>query len=850
MTRVALKSIAARRLRAVLTALSIVLGVAMIAGSLILTDTVDRAFTSIFSSSYAQTDLVVRGAPVVDDSSAGSPTVSDDLLRRIETLPGVEAAAGSLVDFSGTGNTAKILGRDGEVVGGGPNFGFGVDPSDERFNPLTLTEGRWASGAGEVVVDVETARDEGFGPGSAVRVAGDGPAREFTVTGVARLGDLESQGGATIAVFDVDTARNVLGKTGFDAIGVAAAAGTSVDELSRRIEAVLPPAAQLSTGEEQAASDKQVVGEGITFIRGTLLAFGGIALFVGAFVIFNTLSITVAQRSRELATLRTLGASRRQVRRSVTVEAALTGLGASLVGLGLGVGLAKGLTALFESMGLALPQAETVFATRTVVVSLVAGTLITLLAGLVPAVRATRVPPIAAVREGAVLPAGRLARMAPAIAVAAVAAAGALLAVGAWAGGGLPAFGAGAVLLFVGVAIVASRLVRPIAALVGWPMALLGRAPGSLARQNAVRNPARTAATAAALMVGLALVTFVSVLGAGLLDSTEKGVERQVSAGYVVTSSNGSDPLPTAVGRTLAASPDAGTVSSVRGDEGLVGGSQQDVAGIDPATIASVYRFTWTEGSDASLAALEGDGVVVERAFAEDHDLAVGSPLAIVSPSGERLQRTVSGVYDPPRLSSLLGTALVSQEAFDAAFPRAKDTYSFVSGTGVASDVGAAALESSLAAYPDAEVNTVAGFADEYAEDLSTILNLLYVLLALSVVVSVFGMVNTMVLAVHERTREIGMLRAAGMTRRQARRMVRGESVVTALIGAALGLPLGVALAALVTASLSDYGVELAVPAASLAVFALVAVAVGVIAAIAPARRASRLDVLRALQYE
>jgi putative ABC transport system permease protein len=851
MTWVALKSMAGRRLRAALTALAIVLGVAMIAGSLILTDTIDRAFTSIFSSSYTQTDLVVRGESVVDESFAGTPTVPAELLPRIEALPGVEAAAGSLVDFSGTGSTAKLLDRDGEVVGGNmPSFGFGVDPADGRFNPMTLKTGAWASGPDQVVIDAETAADQGFGVGDAVRVAAEGPAREFTVTGVAGFGDLNSMGGATIALFDVPTARDVLGKTGFDAIQVAAAPGTSTEELGARIEALLPAGAELATGEEQAASDKEVVSEGITFIRGFLLAFGGVALFVGAFVIFNTLSITVAQRSRELATLRTLGASRRQVLRSVVVEAAAIGLAASLAGLALGVALAKGLTALFDSVGFTMPQGDMVFASRTVVVSLLVGTLITLLAGLVPAVRATRVPPIAAVREGAALPAGRLSRLAPAIAVAAIAAAGGLLATGVWGGGGLLAFGAGALLALVGVAVVSARLVRPIAALVGWPIALLGGAAGKLARQNAVRNPARTASTAAALMIGLALVTFVSVLGAGLLDSTEKGVQRQLGDGYVVTSTNGWDPLPTAVGRSLAAAPEAGTVSSVRGDEGLVGGSQQDVAGVDPATIASVYRFAWTEGSDAALAALDGDGVVVERSFADDHDLAIGSPLAITSPSGEVLQRTVSGVYDPPRLSSLLGTALISQEAFDGAFPRAKDTYTFASGSGPASDSGAAALESSLAAFPDAEVRTVAGFTDRYAEELSTILNLLYVLLALSVVVSVFGMVNTMVLAVHERTREIGMLRAVGMTRRQARRMVRGESVVTALIGAALGLPLGVALAALVTASLSDYGVELAVPVGSLVVFALVAVAVGVLAAIAPARRASRLDVLHALQYE
>ena len=412
------------------------------------------------------------------------------------------------------------------------------------------------------------------------------------------------------------------------------------------------------------------------------------------------------------------------------------------------------------------------------------------------------------------------------------------------------ALAGGSLLLFGGVAAVSSRLVRPIAALVGAPIAALGGAAGSLARRNAVRNPSRTAATAAALMVGLALVTFVSVLGAGLTGTVERGVESQVSAGYVVGSTNGWDPLPTAVGRELASDPAAGTVSSVRQDAALVEGSRQDVGGVDPATIASVYRFDWAEGSDAALATLAGDGVVVERSFAEDHDLAIGSPLAIVSPSGDGIERTVTGIYDPPRLASLLGTALISQEAFDAAFPRPKDVYTLVAGDGPATDAGAAALETSLAGFPDAKVSTLARFTDDYAADLSTILNLLYVLLALSVVVSVFGMVNTMVLSVHERTREIGMLRAVGMTRRQARRMVRGESVITALIGAALGLPLGVAVAALVTGSLSEWGVELTIPGGALMTFALVAVVVGVVAAIAPARRAARLDVLRALQYE
>ena len=855
MTWVALKSLAERRLRAALTALAIVLGVAMVAGSFILTDTIDRAFTNIFSGSYTQTDLVVRGTALVDESFAGTPTVSEELLPRIEALPGVEAASGGLMDMSGTGNTAKLLDRDGDVIGGNaPQFGFGVDPSEQRFNPFTLADGSWAAGPGQVVIDQTTAEDNGFGVGDAVRVAAEGPVREFTIAGIARFGGVDSLGGVTFAVFDVPTARDVLGKTGFDAIQVAAAPGTSTQELGRRIEALLPPTAELATGDEQASADKEVVSEGITFIRGFLLAFGGIALFVGAFVIFNTLSITVAQRSRELATLRTLGASRRQVLRSVVVEAGVIGLAASLVGLGVGLGLAKGLTALMDSMGLTLPQADTVFATRTVVVSLLVGTLVTLLAGIVPAIRATRVPPIAAVREGAVAPRGRLSRLTPVAALATIGLAGALLAQGVLGGGDtnerLLVLGGGSLLLFVGVAMISSRLVRPIAALVGWPIARLGGASGDLARQNAVRNPGRTAATAAALMIGLALVTFVSVLGSGLVDSSRSAVERQVGADYVVSSTNGWDPLPPALGERIAATADAGTVTSVRLDSAVVDGAGEDVGGVDPATIGSGYHFEWSQGSNAALATLDADGAVVTKTFAEDHGLTVGSPLTIVSPSGDEVHRTVTGIFAPPRLSPLIGTALISQEAFDAAFPRPKDLYTFVSGTGAPTAGGAAALEAGLSAFPDAKVATESAFADAYSDELSTILNLLYVLLALSVVVSVFGMVNTMVLSVHERTRELGMLRAVGMTRRQARRMVRGESVITALIGAALGLPVGVAVAALVTESLSGWGVELALPIETLAVFALVAAAVGVVAAVLPARRASRLDVLHALQYE
>ena len=849
MTWVSLKSLMERRTRAILTAMAIVLGVAMIAGSLILTDTIDRAFTDVFGASYTKTDLVVRGTPVVEDSFAGAPTVPASLLPRIQSVPGVAEAGGNLVDFSGSGNTAKMLDKDGTVItGSNPSFGFGIDPSHPRFTPLTLSEGAWAAGPGQVVVDQGTASAHGFHVGDTVRIVAEGPAQTFTITGLAKFGDLDSLGGATIAVFDVPTARTVLGKTGFDLIQIAADPGVSQAELASRIAPLLPQDAQVQTGDEQAAADKAVVSEAITFIRGILLAFGGIALFVGAFVIFNTLSITVAQRSRELATLRTLGASRRQVLRSVIAEAAIIGVVASLVGLALGWFLASGLTALFGAMGLDMPQGDTVFATSTVVIALLAGTVVTLLAGVVPAIRATRVPPIAAVREGATTSEGTLSRRSAVVALAATALAGAALARGLLAGGlgtgeRMTMIGAGVLALFIGVATVSSRLVRPIAALVGWPIARTGAA-GALARENAVRNPARTASTAAALMIGLALVTFVSVLGSGLTDTAKSDVTQQISASHVVTSKNGWDPSPIAAGRAIAAGNPGAVVSSVREDQARVDGSGTAVDGVDPGTIAGVYRFTWVDGSDRSLATLDGDGAIVTETFADDHDLTVGSHVRILTPSGERMTRTVAGIMDPPSLMPVLSDVLISQQAFDAAFPRPKDTLTLVSGADTA------AIERSLARFPDTTIDTTAGYAVASTKDLSTILNMLYVLLALSVVVSVFGMVNTLVLAVHERTRELGMLRAVGMTRRQARRMVRGESVVTALIGAAIGLPLGIGMAALATRAMSEWGVTLSLPVVPLVAFVLVAVVVGVIAAVAPARRAARLDVLRALQYE
>ncbi len=587
----------------------------MVSGSYIFTDTISKAFTAILADSYAGTSAVVSGKEVVEFSSSGNAAVPTALLARVKALPEVEAAAGTFIDFENDSNEAELIDKKGKAIspgGDAPTFGFGMNAGDERFSPLKLAKGRWASARHEVAIDAGTAEKYGFAVGDAIGVAAGGrPVERFRLTGLVRLGSVDSIGNATISVFDVATAQALFDKQGrFDSISVAAAPGVSPAELVRAIEPVLPSSAEVKTAAERAGAATKDINEEASAVRYVLFGFGGIALFVGAFVILNTLSITVAQRTREFATLRTLGASRRQVLRSVLLEGLLIGLFASLVGLFLGLGLAVGMDAIFAAVGIELPEAGTVFAPRTVIVSLLVGTTITVLASLVPALRATRVPPIAAVREGATLPRSLLAPLAPWIALATIALGVAAFAYGLFAGGlstkeVLLLLALGCFALFIGVALIASRLVRPLAALVGWPAGQVGGAAGRLARANAVRNPGRTAATAAALMIGLALVTFVAVLGQVITTSFAKETGRIVQADYLLTAQDGFSPLPTQAGEKLASAPGVDLISSVRSDTRARARARSSrlSASIRPRSRPSASS-NGTRGSDEALAAL------------------------------------------------------------------------------------------------------------------------------------------------------------------------------------------------------------------------------------------------------
>ncbi|HWM09949.1 MAG TPA: FtsX-like permease family protein [Solirubrobacteraceae bacterium] len=790
--KVTLKGLAARPVRTLLSALAIVVGVAFVAAALTLTGAMRGAADSLSSAAYDGTDAVVVAKTAFDpgvDSFTEQPVLPAATLERVRSAPGVEVAVGDISD------SAQIIGRDGDPVGTGPYFGSGFDaatPGAEALTPFRLADGRWAAGPGEVVIDQGTSENEDYALGSRIRVATRGEAREFEVVGIATFADVKSLGVATFAVFDLDAAQTLFAKDGYDRVlvagdtrGVAAAAGSDAAVRS-------------------AAADDRFDLEGlksfVDILRTILLAFAGVALLVGAFTIFNALSIAIAQRTRELGLLRMVGASRRQVRRGVLIEALAIGLGASLVGIVVGVLLASGLEGLFDAMGLSLPVAGLSLSGGTIVAGLLVGTGVTLVAALLPARRATRVPPVAALRE-----AGE--------------------------GGGrvrLP-----------------GRIVRFVTGLVARPSERLGGTAGSLARRNAMRHPGRTAATAAALLIGVALVTAVTVVANGLEDVSAGSLDRRVQAGTVISATDGWSPIDPAIERAAASAPGVTAVSSMRQDGALAFGQEEGVNGVDPATVTKVFAYDLTAGDEAAVAALGAGGALVDEGWAIEHGLAVGDRFEITAPRGDRLALTVRAIEESPVLDIMgLGPITISREAFDGTFAAERNRFTLVAGGDVA------AIEKAIAAFPEAEALSKADYIELQTQFIGQILAVLWVLLALAVIVSLFGIVNTLVLATFERRRELGTLRAMGMSRRQLRRMVRHESIITALMGALPGIAVGLGIAFAAVAALGEYGLEFVIPTGALVAVAAIAVLAGMAAAVLPARRASRTDVLAALAYE
>ena len=886
MIRVALGGMLGRKLRTVLTGLAVVLGVAMVAGTLTLTGSINHAFNFIFTSVRQGSDAVITGKAAFSvDNGQGSfaPTLPASLLDRVRKLPAVGLADGE-VD-----STVTLIDHKGKAVvfGGAPNLGFSIEDASSPFNPLQLIAGSWPK-AGDIVIDRNTAKRKHFAVGDTIGAQAEGPVRTFRISGIVRFGAASSLGGATLAGFDLPTAQSFFDKPGvLDQIAVAKKGGASQASLLQQIRSVLPKTAQVRTGTAQAQEDKKQTDSFISFLGDFLLAFGGIALFVGSFVIANSLSITIAQRTRELATTRTLGASRRQVLTSIVVEALVMGTLASIAGLFVGLGLAKLLFRLFDAVGFTLPNSGIIVTSGTVILSLAAGIVVTLLASLRPAVRATRVPPIAAVREGATIPQSRFHRFRTAGAALLTAIGFAAVLWGLFAPHLgtkqiLIAMGIGTLCIFIGVALLSVRAVATLAAGLApptrwlltalwlvflfvtplgwayqashrrrhgeWPTYIDRSSAADLARDNARRNPQRTASTAAALMIGLALVTLVAVLAAGITSSFRGSVEKiWRNADYAITAQNNFSPIPPAAANAIAHTPGVEAVGNVRTGKAAAYGKSFFATAVNPQA-STMFNLDWKAGSNHTIAALGARGAFVDKDYAKSHLLHVGSPIALTFSDGARKVFVLKGIFSPPTGGSPFGRVTISQAAWDANNPTPQNLYTFVRTRGGQTTANRQMLERVLRQFPNAKVATREQFIDNQISGLNSILNVLYVLLALSVIVSVFGIVNTLVLTVFERTREIGMLRAIGMTRRQVRRMIRQESVITALIGGVLGIVLGIVLGGLLVARV-DF-IVFSVPIGSLVVFAIVTVFVGIVAAIFPARRAARLNVLQALQYE
>jgi putative ABC transport system permease protein len=848
MVRMAVRGLFARKLRSALTGFAVVIGVAFVAGTFIFTDTINASFDDLFERVSKGVDVSVTAKqPVEGDFGGRIQPLPDGAFEQVESAPGVDAAEARLE------TEVTIFDKEGESIGGNGPPSIVFSTSEERFDPLDYVEGEAADDVGEVTLDNATADRHDFQVGDKLKVAGRAPAKEYDVVGITKLGDQDSLGIVSMTM-PLEEVQRVAARPGaITEIAVAAEGGTSPEALKASISDVLGGTADVRTGKEQAEKSAADISESLGFLTVALLVFAGVAVLVGGFLIFNTFAVTVAQRSREFALLRTLGASRRQVLRSVVVETLVIGFVASVLGLLGGLLLAPGLRGLLASVGIELPSTGTVIAPRTIIVGLLVGMIATLVSGLVPARRATQVEPMEAMREASTPGTRRVSHKRIVVSSAVIALGLLALLVGLFGADGSAAaslLGLGVVVMMFGVALLAPVLVRPLARVIGAPMERFQGLPGRLARENAERQPQRTAITASALMIGLALVVFTAIFAAGISGSIDKVIDEQFSrTALIVTHDDGFSPVAPEVAERLRGTEGVDVVSPMRFDQANVKGGGDSIAasGVDPATVTQLFQPELEQGGSDTFANLTDDQALADDGWATDHGFKLGDTLEVTTPKGTVIEYELAGTYD--NQLDVLGNIVVTNESMTKDWNQPDDNFILVGGTGDADELEQAA-STSLEEFPVAKAQTLAQFKDESADQVNQLLGLVFGLLALSVIVALLGIVNTLALAVHERTRELGLLRAVGMSKRQVRRMVRAESVITALIGAILGLVLGIVFAVIVSRPLAEDGFVLTFPIVTLIVLTVLAAIAGVLAAIPPARRASKVDVLRAVTTE
>jgi putative ABC transport system permease protein len=844
MLRATLKDLRARKLRLVTTSIAVVLGVAFMAGTLVLTDTIGHTFESLFADVNTGTDALVRSEAAFSDRQGGAQRARLDagILDTVRGVEGVAAAEASIQAY------AQLVDGDGKPVGnpasGAPTIG-GNWIDDDDLNPFELDSGRAPEAGDEVVIDRGSAKKAGFSVGDTATVLTQAGERPVTVVGIATFGGTDGPGGASVTLFTEEAAEAYLTAPGkIDAVKVTAAQGVSDERLAERIAEVLPAQVEVLTGAELTAEDQDTIQDGLGFFNTFLMSFAVIALFVGSFIIYNSFSILVAQRTRDMALLRAIGASRGQVLGSVLLEAVAVGVIASVLGLVAGVGMAALLRSLLSAMGIDLPAGDLVLSAKTVVVSVVAGLGVSVVSALFPARRAAGVPPVAALREVAAdTSAGSRRRIGAGAGVTALGAAA--ITAGLFADAGVAMVGLGAAVVFVGVAILGPVLARPLSRVLGAPLPRLKGMAGTLARENAMRNPKRTSVTAAALMIGVALVGAITILSSSTKASIRSAVEESFTGDLVVDSgsSAGSGGFSPELAAQLNGLGEVQAAAAIRLAEAEVEGSIREVQGIDPTRAEAVLDYGVRDGS---LTALGATQIAVQQDMADKHHWSVGDAITVRFAETGDQELTIASIFEEKDLG---GDYVIGLDAFEANVADQLDAKVYVQlAGGVDEAAGAAAVRDVAAGYPQAEVQDRADFVAAQTKQIDQLLNLIYALLALAVVIALLGIANTLALSIFERTRELGLLRAVGMTRGQLRAMVRWESVIIALLGTALGLLIGTSFGWVLVQALADQGLSrFTVPVGQLAVLVVIAAMAGVAAAVLPARRAARLDVLAAI---
>ncbi len=844
MLKLAWKGVLGHKLRLGLTAIAVVIGVAFVSGTFVFTDTLDRAFSGLFEEINSTVDLYVRGQTEFTNEVVPIPA---EILDEVKAVPGIGNAAGTVQGY------AQFIDADGDPVGGqAPTFGFSWVPGAEDLSVLTIKSGRPPERAGEVMMDAGTADANDFSIGQTVSVILVTGTEEFEIVGLAGFGAEDNLLGATLAIFDEPTAFRVFDSPNqYASISAVGDGSVGLETLVDRVNDILPSGFEAVSADVQSEDDQADFQEAIGFLNTALLIFAGLAVLVGGFIIYNTFSIIIAQRMKEMALLRAVGATSRQVTRMVVVEALIVGFVASAVGVLGGIGLTWTIRTVFEATGISFPQGPLTVRPNTVVIGMAVGLFVTLFSAVIPARQASRIPPVAAITEATI--GGPKSLRTRAIAATVLTGIGALvlfLGLFTSVGSTLTMVGLGAVVLFFGVAGLSPLIARRTARLIGTPLPRMYGVTGTLARENSVRRPRRTAATASALMIGVAVVSVVAILASSLKQSiTDQITQNFGTVDFQIQSSAFADPSITgvspAVAEQLAQLPEVAVVSPMSfGFWKTEDGSDRQLISVDPETLELVFVADVQSGSVAGLA---DGGVMLQADTAADLEVGVGDTITMEFPITGVEQVEVDATFTGEGLSSYL----ISNDFFDDRFSNKLDFMVFVNlAEGVDLTTGRAAVERVLEPYPNVELSDQAEFIENQKAQIDVLLTIINALLFLAVFIALLGIVNTLALSIFERKRELGLLRAVGMTRRQVRRMIRWEAVITALYGTFLGLVLGILLGWAVVSALADEGLTLGFPFQLLLTYVVFAAIGGVLASIWPSFRGARTNVLEAISYE